>query len=65
MAHITFLLCLFSVPFKKKVNISDWIFFVFLIGDMSAGQGRVNQLGGIFINGMLNNAFKLQTEQSV
>lgn len=32
---------------------------------MSAGQGRVNQLGGIFINGMLKIVFKLQTEQSV
>lgn len=27
------------------------VFFRFSLGDMSAGQGRVNQLGGVFING--------------
>ena len=29
-------------------------FYFLLTGDMSAGQGRVNQLGGVFINGKFN-----------
>lgn len=29
-------------------------FCFLLIGDMSAGQGRVNQLGGVFINGKVH-----------
>ena len=39
------------ISFKKKSTF--WLNISISIGDMSAGQGRVNQLGGIFINGTL------------
>lgn len=37
------------------------LFHLKLVGDMSAGQGRVNQLGGVFINGRpLPNQIRLK-----
>lgn len=41
---LSYLACICTQDF-----INDTISF--FLGDMSAGQGRVNQLGGVFING--------------
>jgi 'Paired box' domain len=51
-------MCSFLKMYKKFlkfycifVNVHFQCFCLFFKGDMSAGQGRVNQLGGVFING--------------
>lgn len=55
---LTFLLCL---HFSLKKNSNQKFIFLLLAADLNAGQGRVNQLGGVFINGRpLPNSIRLK-----